>query len=382
MKIVQVCPFYVPHPGGVESHVRRLSTELVREGHEVTVLTSRYDPELPAAEVLDGVHVVRVPVRGVLFNTPIDPRVGKVLRTLSADIVHLHYPPPLTSYFAARGLRPGHPPVVLTYHCDLYLPGPWGRLLTSTFERVMLPQVLRVADRIIVHTKSYGQTSANLRNRAIDVVPSLVDVELYRTPAHVEELRQELGLSDRRILVFTGRLVPHKGFDTGIRALSLLPKDVTMLVIGSGPNLPALASLARRLRVAGRVRFLTHVGDGELPRYLALGDVFVYPSQNRLEGFGLAIAEAMAAGLPVVIADMPGVREVIEEGREGLLAHPMIPEDFARQVQRLLDDREAAQRMGAAGRLRAQERYGVATITRQIVALYESLRNAPPRSSS
>ncbi len=382
MRILQVCPFYVPHPGGVESHVRRLSAELVREGHEVTVLTSRYDPQLPASEIVDGVRVVRVPVRGVLLNTPIDPRIGQVMRTLSADIIHLHYPPPLTAYYAVRALRPGHPPVVLTYHCDLYLPGPWGRLVTSTYERVMLPRVLRATDRIIVHTKSYGQTSTMLRNRSIDVVPSLVDVERYRAPAHVEELREELGLAGRRVLVFTGRLVPHKGFDTGIRALSLLPRDVSMLVIGSGPNLAPLVSLSRRLGVSGRVRFLTQVGDSELPRYLALGDVFVYPSQNRLEGFGLAIAEAMAAGLPVVIADMPGVREVIEEGREGLLAQPMIPEDFVRQIQRLLDDRDLARRMGEAGRLRAQERYAVATITRQIVALYESVRNAPPRSAN
>ncbi len=382
MRIVQVCPFYAPHPGGVESHVRRLSTELVREGHEVTVLTTRYDPRLPIAEDLEGVHVLRVPVRGVLFNTPIDTRVGKVLRTLPADVIHMHYPPPLTPYFAARGLGPGHPPVVLTYHCDLYLPGPWGRLVTSTFERIMLPRLLRTADRIVVHTRSYGQTSAMLRHRTIDVVPSLVDVERFQSPPNADALRAELGLTGHRVLVFTGRLVPHKGFDTGIRALSLLPKDVTMLVIGSGPNLPTLVALARRLGVAERVRFLTQVADRDLPRYFALGHVFVYPSQNRLEGFGLAIAEAMSAGLPVVIADMPGVREVIEDGREGLLAQPMIPQDFVRQVRRLLDDPGLAQRMGEAGRIRARQRYGLETVTRQIVALYESTRSDSPRSSS
>ena len=377
MKIVQVCPFFAPHPGGVESHVGRLARQLVRDGHDVTVVTARYDPALPAEETIDGVRIRRTPVRGVWFNTPLDTRVGETLRASSADVVHLHYPPPITPYFAARALRrPPTPPIVLTYHCDLFLPGIGGRLLTETYERIFLPTLLRRVDRIIVHTKSYGATSAMLRDRETDVIPSLVDVARFRRDESADARRAALGLEGKRVLIGMGRVVPHKGFDTSLRMLPLLPADVHLLLIGSGPNLPPLVALAHRLGVAPRVHFLTDVTDADLPGYFALGDLFVYPSQNRLEGFGLAVVEAMAAGLPVVIADMPGVREVIEPDREGLLAQPMIPADFARQARRLLDDHALARRMGDAGRQRAEARYALTTVTAQVVAVYRQLLDA------
>ncbi|MEM0129599.1 MAG: glycosyltransferase family 4 protein [Thermoplasmata archaeon] len=379
MRIAQICPFYAPHAGGVESHVGRLSRQLVRLGHEVTVVTSRFDPRLPLRETVDGVAIRRVPVRGVWLNTPIDPKVASEVKELRADVAHLHYPPPLTPYFAARGLRGRPMPLVLTYHCDLYLPGPAGRLLTGIVEGLLLPSVLRRADRIIVHTQSYGATSSMLRGRAIDVIPSLVDVDRFQPTGDAAARREVLGLTGRRVLVGMGRVVPHKGFDTALRMLPLLPEDVHLVLIGSGPALPRLVGLARRLGVAHRVRFLSDVRDEEVPSYLALGDVFVYPSQNRLEGFGLAIVEAMAAGLPVVIADMPGVREVIEANREGLLAEPMIPQDFARKVRTLLDDPSRARAMGRVGRQRVAARFSVPTVTAQIESVYRQLAEAGPR---
>lgn len=377
MKIVQVSPFFSPHPGGVESHVRRLATQLVREGHEVTVVTSRYDASLPPEETIDGIHVKRGPVHGTLLNTPIDTRVGEILRETPADVVHLHYPPPITPYFAARALRRPRPPVVLTYHCDLYLPRAWGRVMTGLYERVFLPGLFSRVDRIVVHTRSYRATSAMLSGRETTVVPSLVDVERFAHAERVPELRRELGLDGRRVVLFTGRLVPHKGVDTGLRMLASLPPDVTLLVIGSGPGLSQLEGLARRLAVSRRVQFLPDVRDEDLSRYVALSDVFVYPSQNRLEGFGLAVAEAMAGARPVVIADMPGVREVITPGVEGLLAQPMIPADFAEKVTSILNDPARARAMGAAGQARARALYALEPVTEQIVAIYEELLAAP-----
>ncbi len=377
MRIVQVTPFFAPHFGGVESHVYELSRELHHRGHEVTIVTSRYDPSLPQQETMDGLLVLRGRTRGVVLNTPLDPAVGELLRGRPADVVHIHYPPPVTPYFAARALRQNGPPILLTYHCDLYLPGLGGRLLTAIYERIFLSGLLNRVDRIVVHTRSYGNTSAMLRGRAVEVIPSLVDVERFRHPTEVEALRASLGLTGHRVLTFTGRLVSSKGIDTTIRALALLPPDVTLLVIGSGPRLADLQALARRLGVTSRVQFLVDVGYEDLPRYLALSDVFVFPSQNRLEGFGLAAAEAMASGLPVVVADMPGVREVIEPGREGLLADPVIPEDFARPVLELLNDPAMRKRMGEAGRKRAEEHFALQKVTGELERVYRELSVAP-----
>ncbi len=374
MRIVQVTPFFYPHAGGVESHVRGLVREFAREGHEVTVVTSRYDRHLPPEERREGYRVVRTRSLGVAFNTPIDVGTRRVVRALDADLFHLHYPPPLTSYFATRALNRRSVPLCLTYHCDLFLAGLSGRLLSGVYQRVFLPFTLGRVDRIIVHTKSYGVTSAMLRGRELTVIPSVVDLDRFRPGLDASALRGDLQLEGKRVIAFTGRLVPHKGVDVILRAMPLLPPEVVLLVIGAGPRLPSLIGQARRLGVQSRVRFCPSVSDDDLPRYLALAELFVFPSQNRLEGFGLVVAEAMAAGLPVVIADMPGVREVIEPGKEGLLTEPLIASDLAAKVRMLLDDPELTRRMGAAARRRAEERYGLPTVAAQLLSLYASLR--------
>jgi glycosyltransferase involved in cell wall biosynthesis len=376
VRIVQVAPFFHPHAGGVESHVRSLAREFAREGHDVTVVTSRFRSSLPREETMEGYRVVRTRTLGVAFNTPFDVGTAWALRRREADVVHLHYPPPLTSFFATQSLAGRGIPVCLTYHCDLYLDGLAGRGLASLYQRVFVPPTLRRVDRIVVHTRSYGSTSAALRGRPLEVVPSVVDLDWFRPGIDASALRGDLRLDGKRVLAFTGRLVPHKGVDVILQALRLLPDDVVLLVVGSGPRLRALVALARRLGVGERVRFCASVSDDALPRFLALADVFVFPSQNRLEGFGLAVAEAMAMGLPVVITDMPGVREVIEDGREGLLAEPLLADDLAAKLRVLLDDPALARRMGTAGRRRAEERYGLATVAGQLVSLYASLRAA------
>ena len=376
MRIVQVAPFFHPHAGGVESHVRSLAREFAREGHDVTVVTSRFQPSLARDERMEGYRVLRTRTLGIAFNTPFDIGTSGVLRGLDADVVHLHYPPPFTSFFATRGLQRRNVPVCLTYHCDLYLAGAAGRLLAGLYQRVFLPPTLRRVGRIVVHTRSYGVTSAMLRGRELSVIPSVVDLDWFRPGLDASDLRGDLRLEGKRVLGFTGRLVPHKGVDVILRALTQLPDDVVLLVVGAGPRLPNLVGLARRLGVSDRVRFCASVSDDDLPRYLALADVFVFPSQSRLEGFGLAVAEAMAVGLPVVIADMPGVREVIEPGQEGLLAEPLLAGDLAQKVRTLLDDPALARRMGAAGRRRAEERYGLSTVAHQLLSLYADLHEA------
>jgi len=373
VRIVQVAPFFYPHAGGVESHVRTLAAELAREGHEVTVVTSRYRRNLPRTEVREGVRIVRSPSLGVLFNTPIDVGTGRTLERIPADVVHLHYPPPLTSFFAARALDGSGVPICLTYHCDLYLPGAGGRAVSGLYERAFLPPTLARVRRIVVHTRSYGGTSAVLRGRELEIIPSIVDLARFRPGIDAAGLRGDLRLEGKRVIAFTGRLVPHKGVDVIVHALRDLPSDVVLLVIGVGALLPDLVGLAARVGVADRVRFCPRVSDDDLPRYLALAEMFVFPSQNRLEGFGLAAAEAMAMGLPVIVADVPGVREIIEDRREGLLTEPLIATDVARKVRLLLDDPALARRMGAAGRARAEALFGRATVAAQLIRMYEGL---------
>jgi len=372
--IVQVSPFFYPHAGGVESHVRSLAGEFVRLGHEVTVVTSRHDSSLPVAEEFEGYRVLRAKTWAVLYNTPIAPATRRLVASVPGDVFHLHFPPPLTSYYVVRALNRSHIPRCLTYHCDLYLEGPVGSLLTGLYSALFLPPTLDRVDRVITHTRSYANTSRALRGRPTVIVPSAVDVRRFRPDLDGSVIRERLGLQGQRVLAFTGRLVPHKGVDVILRAMQELPPDVSLILVGHGPRLDELQRLARRLGVESRVRFCTGVTDDELPLFLRAADLFVFPSQNRLEGFGLVVAEAMASGLPVIIADMPGVREVIEPGKEGLLVEPLIAHDLVARIQELLDDPARRAAMGAAARKRAEERYSLEIVARQLLTVYEGLR--------
>ena len=376
MRIVQVAPYYHPHAGGVESHVRAIAREFARTGHEVTVVTSRFRPDLPAEETLDSCRILRAPTLGVAFNTPIDPGIGPILRSLEGDIFHLHFPPPFTSFFGTRPLARRRAPTCLTYHCDLFLATPLGAATTWAYNRLLLPATLDRVDRVIVHTRSYAVTSRYLRGRPVEIIPSSVDLDRFRPGLSGDPIRARLGLDGHRVLAFTGRLVPHKGVDDLLRALVRLPPDVALLVVGRGPDLPTLTALARRLDVLERVRFCPAVSDAELPSYLRAADLFAFPSVNRLEGFGLAVAEALACGLPVVVADIPGVREVIDPGVEGLLAEPLLPGDLAAKLRELLDDPARRARMSSAARQRAEARYGVERVTGALLQLYRTLSGA------
>lgn len=382
--MLQVCPFFAPHHGGVETHVEMVAVELVRRGHDVTVLTSQHDRSLPEQETTaSGIHVVRSRTWGTYFATPLAVGTSRSLRTLPRpDVVHMHYPPPVTSYLVARDLRKWRVPTCLTYHCDLYLEGWVGHTATRVYQSLFLPPTLAVAQRIIVHTASYGKTSRALQGRSLDVIPSLVDTDRFSPRGDDPELRRKLGAEGKAVVLFVGRLVSHKGVEDLLISLDHLPKEALLVVVGEGPRREDLEGDARERGVADRVRFVGAPPDEEIPRYHALSSVVVLPSQNRLEGFGLAIVEAMASGRPVVVADLPGVRELITEGEDGLLAEPLLPEDLANKCAQLLADPERARRLGENARATALKKYRVGVVVDQLEALYRQLaasRTVAPR---
>lgn len=142
---------------------------------------------------------------------------------------------------------------------------------------------------------------------------------------------------------------------------------------GEGSSLESMERLATTLGVQDRVRFLGRVSEDNLPKVYAACDVFVLPSVSRLEAFGIVALEAMATGKPVVVADIPGVREVIEDGREGILADPMNPQDLARKIERLLADPDLRAEMGRRGREKVLAMFTTETVTDQVLRVYQDV---------
>lgn len=373
MRIVQVAPWYHPHLGGVESHVETLSRELASRGHDVTVVTTRHGPSVPDSEVLDGVRVVRVPPRAVLLRTPIVPKMRGVLQGMPMDVVHAHSPPPLGAHYATRIAKRRGVPSVVTYHCDVELPSPLGSLVEALYRRSLGASTLRRADRVIVTTRTYAATSRAVWRHNPVVIPNAVDHRRFRPDLDGMALRAKLGIpAARAVVLLVARVVPHKGIEHLLEAARLL-RDTTVLIAGEGSSLASMRVLAGRLGVSDVVRFLGRVPPASLPSLYAACDVFVLPSVSRLEAFGIAALEAMACAKPVVVTDIPGPREVIVDGQEGLLADPVNPQDLAAKVRRLLDSPERRREMGRRGREKVLASFTIDRVTGQILGLYESL---------
>ena len=373
MKIAQVSPWFFPHLGGVESHVRSVSRELAARGHQVTVVTSRHDPSLPSEENLDGFRVVRVKPRLVVMRTPITPKMRANLRSLPVDVVHAHSPPPLASHYAGAVAGERGTPYVVTYHCDVELPSVLGTLAESIYRRSLGESTLRNAAQVIVTTRTYGATSRAVWRYNPVVVPNAVDHRRFRPDVDGGAVRERLNIPrEAPVALLVGRIVPHKGVEHFIEAARFVP-DARFLVVGEGSLLEAMRRFAGTMGVADRVRFLGRVSDENLPKVYAACDVFVLPSVSRLEAFGIVALEAMATAKPVIVADIPGVREVIEDGREGLLADPMNARDLAEKIRRLLGDPEARHVMGERGREKVLASFGIERVTDQIESVYRAV---------
>jgi len=371
MKIAQVCPYFYPHVGGVESHVLTLSKELVKRGHEVHVLTALL-PGMKERETIDGIKVKRIKPRVVWFKTPVIPKVKKAIRDLKAGVVHAHSPPPLPSYYAAKACSAADIPFMITYHCDLELPSLTGRFVAEFYRRTFGNSTIKKSDKVIVTTNTYAATSRTVWNATPIVIPMMVDTEEFSPEVSSEDLENRLGLpKDKPKVLFVGRLTKHKGVEYILEASKSL--DACFIIVGGGELEDQYKNEIDRLGAKGKVTLAGRVDDDALPKYYSISDVCVLPSTSRLEAFGIVALEAMATGKPVVISDIPGVRELITDGEEGLLVEPMNPDDLAAKISLITSDREKMVAMGKKARQKVKANFTVKKVVDRLVAVYDEI---------
>jgi len=227
---------------------------------------------------------------------------------------------------------------------------------------VLLPISNWTRDLAMTLLGELGLDSGGIRMR---VMPLGTDPEHFRPGIDPSALRARFGLpdGDTRWLVTVARLQRHKGIDTVIQALPAIlagAPDVRYAVAGSGPDRERLERLAEQAGVRDSVRFLGAVDDQDLPALYNLGSVYVGASRRSerlgVEGFGIALVEASACGLPVVAANSGGIPDAVRDGETGFLVPPEEPAAFAEAICRLLADPATGKRIGQNGR-RAVESY-------------------------
>ncbi len=342
MRIALVCPYAWQAAGGVQVHVRSVAARLRDRGHEVTVLAPT--TATPAEPWVRSVGApIRVPYRGTV--APIAPfayrRTRAALAAFRPDVVHVHEPlTPSASMFAALAATA---PVVATVHAYLD---------RSVAMELAAPILRRVWNRVTVGVAVSEAAASFLRravpSAALEIVPNGVDVSAFSGA----EPRTDLP-AGRRIL-WVNRLDAQKGFPVALAAFSKVLVDIpdaTLIVVGEGKDRESLRLLTEQ--ALARVDMRGAVDNAEVPAYHAACEVFVASAVGQ-ESFGIAIVEAMAAGLPVVASDIPGYREVVHDDLDGILVPPRDPEALGGGLARVLREPELAKRLGEAGRERAR----------------------------
>ena len=198
--------------------------------------------------------------------------------------------------------------------------------------------------------------SKNAIGQMVKIAPG-IDVDHFY-PQDSTQLRKQLGLEGKKVIVSVGRLVHRKGQD---RLIESMPKilenipDAHLLMVGQGPYLEHLAKLVAMNNLTEHVSFIGRIQYAELPQYISAGDVFAMPSRSRLaglevEGLGIVYLEASACGLPVVAGSSGGAPDAVIDGVTGLVVDGTNHDEIADALVTLLSDLQDAQKMGTAGR--------------------------------
>ena len=366
MKVLMVNKAYPPWTGGIESHLHQLCQTL-KDKVDLDVLVSnvRFKTEI---EHMEGYRVIRVASLGYMSSTHLGVSFPWWMRSLNPDVIHFHFPYPVAeAAYLLSGIKCRQ---VVTYHVDVvHHPVIWKML--SHFENSFLEH----ADRIIASSQNMLNNSP-LLSRYKDkttVIPYGIDVGQFCMTDNIKDKVAGIrGLHSVPILLFAGRLVPYKGVDVLIQAMNQL--EAILFIVGEGPSREGLMRLVEANGLKDKVYFLGTVQAEELVSYYHACDLFVLPSVDTAEAFGIVQLEAHACGKPVVSTDLPtGVPYANLDGITGLIVPPRSPSKLAEAINRLLKDDRLRLRLGRQAKERVSSEFTEEIMARKILEVYEDV---------
>lgn len=342
--------------GGAEVLVRNMAPRLVHRGIDCQVLVlSRSDSSLEQALQRDGVKLLDT--GDVELYSP--RQVHRLSKLLSGfDIVHVHLFPAQLWAVLAKYLRSGSPALITTEHNTVNARRHWW---FRPLDGWMYRQYALIACNSEATASELGRWCPHVKDK-LRVVPNGIPLELF-ADAKAADLS---GIGDGKIKVaFVGRFEPQKDHATLLRAMVQAPR-VHLLLLGDGPLRHQLQQLARELDLFDRVSFLGFRND--VAQVLKACDIYAHSTTS--DGFGIAACEAMAAGLPVVASDVPGLAQVVEGA--GVLIPVGDHDGMAHELNALADSTEKRTCMSEASRRRARD-FSIDRTVEGYAELYESV---------
>ncbi len=397
MKILHVIPSFAPawRYGGPIFAALGLTRELVRQGHDITVMTTNIDGPgvlnvpLDRYVFLGGVKVWYFPIARPKWYY-FSPRLASALRNQvrDVDLVHIHsvflWPTTIAAFWCRRYGRPYivRPAGLLDPVCLTKSYETWQVSLTSQMKKWLYLKTLGKMDlerAAAIHFTSEAEMEAArpLRLRPPGfVVPLGVELERIGNGQSTLQLRERYPqLDGKKIILFLSRLDPKKGLNLLIAALAELGaerRDFAFVVAGNGTSeyVAELAALVKSHRLQDRTLFLGFLQGESKWALLQEADLFVLPSYH--ENFGVSVVEAMAAGLPVIISDRVNIHPKVRRAGAGLVVR-LNANEIANAIDRLLTDGNLRWEMGNRGKLLVRESFSWEKVVKEVVQMYDAV---------
>lgn len=388
MNIAHIVSTYPPYAGGMGNTCYHEVRELLKYGHEITILTPRYKDQESRVKNQESRIIFLDPLIQ-WGNAAFVPQVVKKLKDF--DIVHLHWPFiggvetvlffKLFTHFKSK--------LVIQYHMDLIAPGMRG-ILFYIYKFLFNPIFTRAADVILVSSFDYIRNS-NIK-KYLGIVPKwgqspniiefplgVDDHQFLPQPKNSKLLEKyNLSINDKIILFVGGLDKAHyfKGLDVLLKSVSNIKSqrtNVKCLIIGQGELKQKYKRMVKELKINDKIIFADHVENKELPQYYNLADIFVLPSISRSEAFGLVSLEAMACGKPIIVSNLPGPRTLVKNN--GLIVKVNDSQDLSKKLSLILNNPSMAQKFGEQGRKLVQEKYSWTRAGKRLNQIYYDIIN-------
>ncbi|MFQ5650469.1 MAG: glycosyltransferase [bacterium] len=353
----------------METHLYDLCMHL-KSNFDINVLVANTEPKT-VTEMIDGVRVTRLANWGELFSTPICPTFPHHIKQLDGcenTIIHMHLPNPMAhiSYLLAKPKGK----LLVEWHSDIVR----QRRLSRLYEKFLF-KLLERANRIVATSPNYVEHSlflSKFRDKCV-IVPLGISLGKFRTSSRVRKGAEEIRrVSREKIVLFVGRLTYYKGLDVLLSAATDIAGRI--IIVGDGPLRQHLRDQIKRLRLDNKVFMKHDVDNEELVALYHACDVFVLPSNERSEAFGLVQLEAMACGKPVVSTNLEtGVPWVNQHEVTGLVVPVNDATSLASALNIILGDKNKREQYGRNALQRVVQNFSLDSINKQMEGVFDEI---------
>ena len=385
MKILMLTWEYPPRiVGGIARVVHDLSKRLIKDGHEVTVVTYRDNTNVPEYENDKGVNVYRVDNYMIHPNNFIDwimqlnfNLVSKATEIINKeggfDVIHAH--DWLVTY-AAKTLKNAYNiPIVATIHATEA--GRNSGIHDETQRYINDTEWLLTyeATEVIVNSnfmKNDIHRLFGLPFEKINVIPNGINLSNFTGIERDYDFRRQYAMDNEKIILYVGRLVYEKGIQHLIAAMPKILSnyhDAKLIIAGRGVMMDELKAEARNLGLGNKVYFTGYLDSKQVQKMYKCADVAVFPSTY--EPFGIVALEAMLAGVPTVVSDVGGLNEIVNHGVDGMKSYAGNPNSIADSVTALLYDHQLAANVSKKAKQKVKEQFNWEKIAQDTHFTYE-----------